>query len=226
MGKLTINDKGIAIPGEKLAEGMDYLPALGTFREGDSIYASHIGLVNVSGRLVKVIPLSGRYTPKKGDMIIGKVVDMGFSGWRVDFGWAFEANLSMKDATSEFVDKRADLSQYYDFGDIIAAQITHVSGSKIIDLSMRGPGLKKLRGGKLIEITPSKVPRVIGKQGSMISMIKEKTGCKVLVGQNGIVWVSGDREGEVLATKAILKIERESHLGGLTDKIKELLEKK
>jgi len=226
MGKLLLKDREIAIPGEKLAEGMDYLPAGGTFREGEGIYASQLGLISVSGRLVKLIPLNGKYFPKKGDMIIGKIVDMGFSGWRVDFGWAFEANLSMRDATSEFVEKRADLSQYYDFGDIIAAQITHVSGSKIIDLSMRGPGLRKLQGGKLIDVTPSKVPRIIGKQGSMISMIKEKTGCNLLIGQNGVIWVSGDRDNEVLATKAILKIEKESHLDGLTDKIKELLEKK
>ena len=45
------------------------------------------------------------------------------------------------------------------------------------------------------------------------------------VGQNGLVWINGTPEGELLAVKAIRKIEEESHLSGLTDRIKEFLEK-
>lgn len=227
MGELIVQDKGIVIPGEVIATGMDFLPAGGVFREQDRIIAMQLGIVSVSGRLIKLIPLSGRYVPKRGDTVIGKVVDIGFSGWRIEIGWAFEANLSMKDASSEFIEKKADLTQYYDYGDVVAAQITHVSGSKIIDLTMRGPGLRKLKGGKIIEVSSSKVPRIIGKQGSMIQLIKEKTGCKIIVGQNGRVWISGlTPESEMLATEAIYLIEQNSHHEGLTDKIKEFLEKK
>jgi len=225
MGELIINDKEVVIPGEVIATGMDYLPAGGVFREQENIIAMQLGLVSVSGRLIKLIPLSGRYIPKNGDTVIGKVVDIGFSGWRVEIDWAFEANLSMKDASSDFIEKKADLTQYYDFGDIIASQIVHVSGSKIIDLTMRGPGLRKLKGGKIIEVSSCKVPRIIGKQGSMIQLIKEKTGCKITVGQNGRIWISGlTSESEMLATRAILMIEENSHHEGLTDKVKEFLE--
>ncbi len=224
---LEVKERSIVIPGEILATGMDYLPASGTFREGTNIIATQLGIVNVSGRLVRLIPLSGRYIPKKGDVIIGKIADMGFSGWRVEIGWAFEANLSMKDGSSDFIEKKADLSQYYDYGDIISVQIIHVAGSKIIDLTMKGPGLRKLKGGKIIDVSPSKVPRIIGKQGSMVSLIKEHTGCLIIVGQNGKVWISGhDPEKEMLATNAIYKIEEESHLEGLTDRIKAFLEGK
>ena len=225
MGELIINDKEVVIPGEVIATGMDYLPAGGVFREQENIIAMQLGLVSVSGRLIKLIALSGRYIPKNGDTVIGKVVDIGFSGWRVEIDWAFEANLSMKDASSDFIEKKADLTQYYDFGDIIASQIVHVSGSKIIDLTMRGPGLRKLKGGKIIEVSSCKVPRIIGKQGSMIQLIKEKTGCKITVGQNGRIWISGlTSESEMLATRAILMIEENSHHEGLTDKVKEFLE--
>ncbi len=226
MSELKVKDKEIVVPGEVLAEGMDYLPSYGVFREQDKIIAMHLGLISISGRVIKLIPLSGRYIPKKEDIVIGKIADIGFSGWRVDIGWAFEANLGLKDATSEFIEKRADLTQYYDFGEIIAAQISHISGSKIIDLTMKGPGLRKLKGGKLIEVSSSKVPRVIGKQGSMVNLIKEKTNCKIVVGQNGKIWISGvSSESESLATNAIYKIQHESHLDGLTDRIKEFLEK-
>ena len=227
MSQLIVDEKNVVVPGEIIAQGMDYVPALGSFREGDKIVASQLGLVNLSGRLIKVIPLSGRYVPKKGDVVIGKVVEIGFSGWRVDIGWAFEANLSMKEASSDFIDKKTDLTQYYTYGDIVAGQITYVFGSKIIDLTMKGPGLRKLKGGRLIKIIPSKVPRVIGKQGSMISMIKEKTNCRIIVGQNGLVWIQGDDNDNVmLAVDTIYKIEEEAHMSGLTDRIKNFLEAK
>lgn len=57
----------------------------------------------------------------------------------------------------------------------------------------------------------------------MVSMIKEATGCDIVVGQNGIIWFSGEPEGEVLAVKAFKKIEEDAHLSGLTDKIAALL---
>ena len=106
-------------------------------------------------------------------------------------------------------------------------QIVKTSGPKIIDVSMKGPGLRKLGPGKLLKVAPAKVPRIIGKQGSMISMIKEMTDCKISVGQNGIIWLVGeDPKKELTAVDAINLIERESHISGLTDKVKELLEKR
>jgi len=227
MGQLNVKDKDIAIPGEVLATGMDYLPSGGTFRERDDVISTQVGLVSVSGRIIKVIPLSGKYMPKKGDTILGEVVNIGFNGWTIDLGGPYLALLSLKDASSDYIDRRADLAQYYSFGDKVAAMIVNVSKSKMIDLSMKGLGLKKLKGGKIIEVTPSKVPRIIGRAGSMISMVKEMTGCKIIVGQNGKIWVSGNQpEEEAKATEAIMMIEDNSHTDGLTDKIKEFLEKK
>ena len=75
-----------------------------------------------------------------------------------------------------------------------------------------------------MEINSQKVPRVIGKQGSMISLIKTKTGCEVTVGQNGLVWVKGTPEGELKAEQAIKLVEEKSHLEGLTDRVGKFLE--
>ena len=56
-------------------------------------------------------------------------------------------------------------------------------------------------------------------------MIKDHSKCNIIVGQNGRVWIQGDNVAdEILATKAIMKIEEASHVDGLTNKIKELLE--
>jgi len=226
MSKILAKDKEIVVPGEALAEGMDYLPGNGTYREGDKILASQLGLVTVDGRAVKLIALSGKYLPKRGDTIIAQVKEILMSGWMLDTNSAYHAMLSMKEATSDFIPKGADLTQYFNFGDYIVCKITNVTSQKLVDVTVRGPGLRKLRDGRIITVNTNKVPRIIGKKGSMVSMIKNATNTKIIVGQNGIIWLQGeDPKMELLAVETIKKIERESHISGLTDRIKEYLEK-
>src|SRR3989344_5593281 len=117
MGKINVKDKDIVVPGETLAVGMDNFPGQGTYREGENIVASRLGLVQLDGRTIKLIPLSGRYIPKKYDTIICKVIDVNFSGWRLDTNSPYSAMLSMKEATSQFIARGADLTQYYNIRD-------------------------------------------------------------------------------------------------------------
>ena len=225
MSGLLVKDKAIVVPGEELVSGLDYLPGNGTYRDGEKIVSAKMGLLNIDGRALKVIPLSGQYAPKKGDTIIGKVIDVAFSGWRIDTNSAYPAMLSLKDATSEYIQRGADLTKYYDIGDWVVCTITNVTSQKLIDVTMRGMGLRKLVGGRVIKVSPYKVPRIIGKQGSMVSMIKQYTDSRIIVGQNGIVWIQGTPEKEQIAVSTIRKIEEESHVSGLTERIKEYLEK-
>jgi len=225
MTKINVKDKDIVVPGEVLAVGMDSFPGTGSYREGDNIIASRLGLVQLDGRTIKLIPLSGRYIPKNYDGIIGKVVDVNMSGWRLDTNSPYSAMLSMKEATSQFIPRGADLTKFYDIGDYVSCKVINVTSQKLVDVTMKGMGLRKLQGGRVIEVASNKVPRIVGKQGSMVSMIKDATKCNIMVGQNGLIWISGTPEGELLAVESIRKIEEESHLSGLTDKIKEFLEK-
>lgn len=225
INKLSVKNKDIVVPGEILAEGMGNLPGHGTYREGEKIIAGRVGLVSIISRTIKLIPLSGKYIPRKGDVIICKVIDVGFSGWRVDTNSAYSAMLSIKDATSNFIVRGADLTKYYEIGSYIVCKITNVTSQKLVDVTMKGPGLRKLKGGRIIGVNTNKVPRIIGKEGSMINMIKDATGCNITVGQNGLIWINGKPEQELIAVQAIKKIEEESHLSGLTDRIKDFLNK-
>ncbi|MBI2651271.1 RNA-binding protein [Candidatus Woesearchaeota archaeon] len=142
----------------------------------------------------------------------------------MDTNSPYSAMLSLKEATSRFIARGADLTQFFDIGDYIVCKIINVTSQKLVDVTMKGPGLRKLKGGRIIEADSNKIPRIVGKQGSMISMIKEATKCDIIAGQNGIIWIDGAPENELLAIMCIRKIEEESHLSGLTDKIKAFLE--
>ncbi len=225
MTEPKVKDNDVVVPGEELASGMGYLPGQGTYRDGDKIRANRLGLVHIDGRAIKLVPLAGRYLPKSGDVIIGKVRDVTYSGWIIDTNSAYRAMLSLKDATNAYIRKGADLTKFYSFGDYVVVKIFNVTSQNLIDLSMKGPGLRKLEQGRVITVDPSKVPRIIGKEGSMVSMIKTQTNCRITVGQNGVIWISGEPKNEIMAEGVIRKIEREAHVPGLTDKIKKELEK-
>ncbi len=222
--KLLVKEKDLVVPGEELAQGMDFLPSQGTYRNGDKILANIVGIVRLEGKVIKLIPMSGVYLPKRGDVIIGKVKDVNFSGWSVDTNSAYTAMLSMKDGSNDFIPKGADLTKYFNIGDYIATKITNVTSQNLIDLTMKGPGLRKLKGGRIVSVNPHKVPRIIGKAGSMVSMLKNVTNCNIIVGQNGVIFVKGEPKDEIIAVKSIKKIEEESHVSGLTDRMKEFIE--
>jgi len=91
-------------------------------------------------------------------------------------------------------------------------------------LTVGEPGLGKITRGQVVKITPTKIPRVIGRKGSMISMIKQETGCHIILGHNGVILITGKRlEDEQLAMMAIHKIDEESHTSGLTDRVTQMI---
>jgi exosome complex component RRP4 len=207
----------IVIPGEVIKSGMDFLPGENTEKRGDDIVALRYGLSEENNNLVKVLALSGKYIPRRGNTVIGKVEMITFNGWVIDIGMADNAFLSLMEVP-RFVNKNA-LNEVMDLGDMVVANISSVN-KRGTDLTLKDRGLGKFDEGMVIQINPNKVPRIIGKEGSMIKLIKDQTGCSIIVGQNGFIWIQGDTiEDELLAKKAMGFISENSHISGLTDAV-------
>lgn len=222
--KKESKERRVVVPGEVIASGQDFLPGENTARDGNDIISTRYGISEGDDRLTKVTPLSGIYLPRKGNVVIARVKDITFNGWMMDINSPYSSFLSIVEARG-FISKRDDLSLIYSHGDMVIAKVVGVK-SKGVDLSTKDRGMHKLEEGLVIEINSHKVPRVIGKQGSMVSLIKEHTNCNVVVGQNGVVWIKGDNtESELLAKEAIRFVTENSLERGLTDKVQEFLEK-
>ncbi len=216
----------LVTPGDLLAEG-NYSAGENTFKEDEKLYATRVGLVDYDERTVNVVALKAFYIPIVGDTIIGKVTDVTISGWLLDINAPYPALLRASDVMERsYHPQKDELSSIYDVGDLIIAKIVSYDRTRDPLLTVRDPGLGKITRGQIVEVTPTKIPRIIGRKGSMIGMIKRETGCHVLLGQNGLALVSGkDLEEERLAVMAIRKIESESHTSGLTDRVTEMLKK-
>jgi len=171
--------------------------------------------------------LKAFYIPSVGDTVIGKVVEVTNNGWIVDINAPYLARLGASDVMDRpFKPRIDDLPSIFDEGDLIIAKIVAYDRTRDPLLTVREPGLGKIMRGQLIEITPTKIPRVIGRDGSMISMIKRETACQITIGQNGLILISGKTpEDEGLAVMALRKIEEESHTSGLTDRVTEMIKK-
>jgi exosome complex component RRP4 len=214
----------LVAPGDLIAEG-EYIAGENTYKENNKIYASRIGIVEYENKKVNVVALRAFYIPRVGDKVIGTVVEVGFNGWTVDINAPYQAMLRASDVLSRpFKPQKDDLSQVLDVGDLVVAEIASYDRTHDPQLSVGEPGLGKITRGQIVRITPTKIPRLIGRKGSMISMIMQETGCQIILGLNGVVLVTGKNlEDEELAIMAIHKVEEESHTSGLTDRITQML---
>lgn len=207
----------IVVPGEIITSGEDFLPGEGARREGNDIIASRYGLAEKIGRVVKIIPLSGAFIPRRNNVVIGRVSDIVHSGWIIDIDYASNGFLPLMESP-RFVNKH-EMDQFLAIGDMVAAKVWSVS-AKGVDLAMKGKGLGKIEGGFTFRINPSRVPRVIGREGSMINLIKENTGCNITIGQNGWIWIKGnDIDSEIKARKSIEFIADKVLVSGLTEQV-------
>lgn len=217
--------KRYVIPGDVITTG-PYRPDQNVTLDGNRIIATVIGISEISDDSVRVIPLTGMYIPKSSDLVIGKVVSHTSLSWEVDINSCYVGILPAADVFGRDFSAHADeLTSKLAKGDLIAARIVNFDRTRDPLITIADRELGKIESGTLIKISPSKVPRLIGKRGSMIQTIEMATHAVITIGQNGLIVVScDDSNGLLKAIKAIRMIEEEAHMANLTDKVKEMLE--
>jgi exosome complex component RRP4 len=212
------------IPGDKIVDG-NFRPLMNVIRIGNSIISTRIGIAEAGRDGIKVIPLSGVYIPRINDIVIGKIVDRSSLSWDVDINSCFSAHLPAQDVFGrDFSPARDDMSRELATGDLITARIIAFDRTRDPMLTVQDRDLGKIPRGESLRISATRVPRLIGKRGSMIQTIEQATQTRVIIGQNGVVVVTGRNQGGIdLAVKAIKVVEEEAHTSNLTQRIKALL---
>lgn len=222
-------DKRSARPAREIVVPGDILDDSGakagdnTYTVDGKVYAAILGVKNRNQYGVGVIPLGGRYMPKPGDVVIGMIEDIGSSNWMVDIKAPYPAPLHVSEVPWKV--EFGDTSRYLNVGNVVLLKVLSVDEGKKIQVTMNDSGLRRLEGGRLVEIPYVKVSRVIGKSGSMIQMIKNLTDCRIFIGENGVIWIDGDKKNAEVAAQAIEMIGEHAHRGNLTERVKEFIEK-
>jgi exosome complex component RRP4 len=213
------------IPGDVITTG-PFRPEKNVYLDGNRIIATAVGISEIYDDSVRVIPLTGKYIPKINDLVIGKVLSHSSLSWELDINSTYVGFLPAQDVFGRDFSAHADeLSSKLKKGDLVVARIANSDRSRDPLLSISDRELGKIESGELVKISPSKVPRLIGKRGTMIQTIETSTGAVITIGQNGWVVVSCEnRNGLLKAIKAIQMVEKQAHIANLTDRVKSMLE--
>ena len=221
---MSNNQNHFVLPGDIIVTG-DYTPEQNVIIDGDRAISTTVGFSEVNDNRVSVISLTGFYIPKIDDLVIGKVISFSALSWEIDINSYYSAILPASDVFGrDFTSSRDNLSLKLAKGDLIAARIVN-TGSREPLITISGQDLGKIDSGELVKISPSKVPRLIGKQGSMIQAIEGATNSSITIGQNGLIILNNDNNsGLERATRAIKMIEINMDESNLEEKIQNLLD--
>jgi exosome complex component RRP4 len=218
---MTDEKRDIVIPSQLLGDADKLKAGRGTFIENGKIYAERLGILSKKSDYVNIVPLKGRYDAIEGDFVIGIVEEPLSSSWLVDINAPYPALLHINEVPWDI--EFGETDKYLNYGDAIMAKILEVNIEKKLQITLKDRNLYKIKGGYITYIEPSKVPRLIGKQGSMISLLKKYSNCRIFIGKNGRIWIDGKDDSIVKVIQAINIVENESTSFGLTDKIENLL---
>lgn len=200
--------KEVVVPGQMVSEDRKKIGG-NVYVSNGRIYSKVLGITDTEGEYANVVPLNGLYMPVQEDVIIGVVSRVVFAGYGVNVN-SFGASFIPKSAMRE--DLRV--------GDLISAKVSYVNELREAELDFP----RKLIGGEIIEVTPVRVPRLIGKNASMLELLKNGTGATIIVGKNGRVWARG---GDFALLKELVSfIEANSYKSHLTSAVEEMLKKK
>ncbi|XP_064603009.1 exosome complex component RRP4-like [Liolophura sinensis] len=178
-------------PGDVITTDTGFMRGHGTYMEGDKLSASVAGLVERVNKLICVKPLKTRYNGEVGDVIIGRIIEVGQRRWKVETHSKLDSvlllssvNLPGGELRRRSEEDEKMMRQYLKEGDLISAEVHSVYADGSLSLHTRSLKYGKLSQGSLVQVSPSLVK-------------KRKThfhnlpcGASLILGNNGYIWIS------------------------------------
>ena len=131
------------MPGDIIVTG-DYRPEQNVILEGNRLISTATGFSEIKDDLVTVTPLTGLYTPKIDDLVIGKIISHNALSWEVDINSYYSGILIASDIFGkDYSPSRDDLSLKLIIGDIILARIANVNSRDPL-ITIAGENLGKI----------------------------------------------------------------------------------
>ena len=188
----------LVVPGEDLGDSDGMEAGHGVLPISGRLRAVKQGRVRNKGSTISVEPVHTRYIPRPSDLVIGYIEGCTNNIWFVELGAPFNAILPMSlgPGKVEFGGTRSIM----DIGDAILCRVQEVEETHSSVVTMKGMGLRKIRSGVVEEIDPHLLGRLIGKGGESLRRLKEETECRIVVADNGRMWIDGELDG-ILAVR-------------------------
>ncbi|KAI9918171.1 hypothetical protein PsorP6_012581 [Peronosclerospora sorghi] len=162
----------------------------------NELVASVAGVVERVNQLITVRPLVSRYIGEVGDIVVGRVTEVGNKRWKVDVNGQQDASLMLSSVTLPGGAQRrrtyADQLQMRAFfveNDLISAEIQEVRYDGSLSLHTRSLRYGKLENGQFVAVAAPLVKRM---KQHMVTL--PGIGIDVILGTNGYIWVTRSME--------------------------------
>ncbi|KAJ1641733.1 Exosome complex component rrp4 [Coemansia erecta] len=204
----------IVTPGTAITSDPAYMRGHGTFGENDTIYSSVAGAVERINKLVSVRPLKQRYSGEIGDIVVGRITEVGSKRWRVDVNSRQDGVLLLSSINLPGGIQRRKLESdelqmrtFFAEGDLVFAEVQSFFADGGLSLHTRSIQYGKLRNGQLVTVFPQLVPR------SRSHFHTLPCGVDIVVGVNGYIWVSKHvPAAKVEANSELIYSDRNEHI--------------
>ncbi|VDK73409.1 unnamed protein product [Cylicostephanus goldi] len=174
--------------GQIITQDKDALSGCGTRMAPEGLSATLSGTLVQWNKLYTVNSPKSKYSPKRGDFVIGRVTGIGRASWRLDINYRLSAKLRLQNMSMSGDEPRRKnledeiaMSDHLNVGDLICAEVQRIGRTGKLELQSRGL-LKKFGQGILLKVWPNsvKAPR----------RICHVLGFIIVFGCNGLIWVS------------------------------------
>ncbi|KAK2080061.1 hypothetical protein QBZ16_002457 [Prototheca wickerhamii] len=169
--------------------------------DSDALVASVVGVVERVDQLVTVRTVRSRYLAEVGDVVVGRVAEIGGKRWRLDLGSRHEATLllSAVDLPGGVQRRRTaedELAMRAVFaeGAALAVEVQSVHNDGSLALHARSARYGALGQGTLV-----RVPAALVRRQARHFQRLEALGVDAILGCNGAVWVCPARLGRAQA---------------------------
>eukprot|EP00035_Acanthoeca_spectabilis_P034300 m.28278 g.28278 ORF g.28278 m.28278 type:complete len:290 (-) comp6529_c0_seq1:900-1769(-) len=187
----------VVTPGDVITADAGYMRGHGTFQLGDELIASVAGVVHQVNKLICVRPLRSRYVPEIGDVVVGRITEVGQRRWKVDIHTRLDAVLMLssvnlpggqlrrKSASDELL-----MRHMFVEGEVISAEVQSIFQDGAPSLHTRSLKYGKLTMGSFVSVVPALVKRCKN------HFHKLPCGVSVVLGNNGYIWVGVEKDTE------------------------------
>eukprot|EP00633_Aureoumbra_lagunensis_P004307 CAMPEP_0197315078 /NCGR_PEP_ID=MMETSP0891-20130614/36625_1 /TAXON_ID=44058 ORGANISM="Aureoumbra lagunensis, Strain CCMP1510" /NCGR_SAMPLE_ID=MMETSP0891 /ASSEMBLY_ACC=CAM_ASM_000534 /LENGTH=476 /DNA_ID=CAMNT_0042803851 /DNA_START=28 /DNA_END=1455 /DNA_ORIENTATION=- len=156
-----------------------------------SLVACVSGRVQRVDTLVSVVPVSGRYRGQVGDLVVGKIIEVGHKIWKVDIGATRYAILALSSVhlpnDAQRIRTRQDalaMRELFKEGDIIVAEIQMSRPDGPPQLQTRSTRYGRLSQGRLVQVGAHLIQRL---PAHFVTL--ENRNIDLALGNNGWIWI-------------------------------------
>ena len=166
------------------------------------------GVVERVNKLISVRPLKSRYTGEIGDIVVGRITEVGSKRWKVDISAAQSAvlmlsSINLPDGTQRrrTYEDQLQMRNFYEEDDLISAEVQSFYADGAIGLHTRSLKYGKLQNGRMLSVPPALIKRL--KQ----HFVKLPVGVEVILGNNGYIWITEAPDTDIFEDKSRITAE-------------------